>query len=86
MKMHKQPAELYDLEKDYGETTDVAQRHPEVVERLEQTLRDHVVRISQDRRPAGKAVNPKPLLEDPKGVLSLAEFLDREGEKVYGQQ
>ena len=86
VKKHKQPAELYDLEKDYGETTDVAQRHPEVVERLEQALRDHLVRISQNRRPAGKAANPRPLLTDPSGVPSLAELLGREGEKVYGQK
>lgn len=86
VKMHKQPAQLYDLETDYGERNDVAQENPEIVERLEEALREHVVRISQDRRPPGKAANPKPLLSDPTGVPSLADYLGRDVEKVYGEK
>jgi arylsulfatase A-like enzyme len=84
VKMRKQKAQLYNLEKDYGETTDVARQNPELVKKLEKALVDHAVNVSQDRRPAGKAANPKYLLTDTTGVPTLAQYLDREGEEVYG--
>lgn len=76
-------AELYNLEKDYGETNDLAQQHPELVESMKKMLKEHMLKISQAKRPAGKASTAKYLLTDPTGLPTLAELLGREGEKVY---
>ena len=35
---NSQPTQLYDLETDLGETTNIADRHPEIIERLKETL------------------------------------------------
>ncbi len=60
------PAELYDLEKDTGETTNVAAAHPEVVRRLtalaekaRQDLGD-VGRTGRGQRPVGRFAHPTP--------------------------
>jgi len=37
------PLELYDLLKDIGETRDVAQQHPDVVSRIEQSIKEAYV-------------------------------------------
>ena len=62
-------AELYDLETDVGETTNVANRHPEVVERLGELARraredlGDVGREGKGQRPAGMVKNPTPRLK-----------------------
>jgi arylsulfatase A-like enzyme len=84
LKMSKTKSALFDLQEDFGETTDVSADQPEMVERLEKTLRAHQIALSKDRRPAGKASTAKPLLSDPTGLPTLAERLGRRGEKVYG--
>lgn len=61
--------ELYNLDRDIGETTNVADKNPEVVKRLQ----EHVARMDGDLgiskngpgvRPCGKVDNPKPLVKD----------------------
>jgi len=61
--------ELYNLDSDIGETSNVADKNPEVVKRLQ----DHIARMDEDLgvsrigpgvRPCGKVANPKPLLKD----------------------
>jgi len=60
------PARLYDLETDVGETTNVAPRHPETVQRLltltEKAREDlgDVDREGKHQRPAGFVAQPKP--------------------------
>jgi len=62
------PLALYDLEADIGETTDVADQHPDVVKHLlalaEEAREDlgDVGREGKNQRPAGWVENPKPLL------------------------
>lgn len=58
---------LYHLEKDLGETTDVASEHPDVIERL----RRHVARMDADLggRGVGPGVRPPGRVEDPKPLL-----------------
>lgn len=62
------PLQLYDLEDDIGETTNVADKHPDVVKRLltlaERAREDlgDIDRKGKNQRPAGWVDNPKPLL------------------------
>ncbi len=51
--------QLYDLSSDLGETKNVAEDHPDVVERLAKAYKAHVDDIKKNRRPAG-TVNAKP--------------------------
>ena len=59
---------LYDLDADTGETTDVAAKHPDVVQRLlalVERAREELgdgEQVGKGQRPAGRAENPKPLL------------------------
>jgi arylsulfatase A-like enzyme len=61
------PLRLYDLETDIGETTDMADRYPEVVSRLlalAEKARDDLGdtgRQGRHQRPAGMVANPRPL-------------------------
>ncbi len=61
-------ARLYDLDKDVGETTDLAAQHPAVVKRLQEQIAamDKDLGIKGDKAPgvraAGQVANPKPLL------------------------
>ena len=61
--------ELYDLQEDIGETVNIADRHPDVVQRLMRAVEEaradlgdaHVGAAGANRRPAGCVANPKPL-------------------------
>lgn len=65
-------AALYDLEKDLGETTNVAPKHPDVVRRLtslaEKAREDlgDVDRSGKGQRPVGRFANPTPRVLSPK--------------------
>jgi arylsulfatase A len=66
------PLQLYDLQADIGETNNVADKHPDVVERIlalaekaRQDLGD-VNRPGKGQRPAGWVENPRPLLLESK--------------------
>ncbi len=62
------PLQLYDLEGDIGETTNVAGQHPEIVQRLMKLARRAKLDLGDtgipglNTRPAGWVVSPKPLL------------------------
>jgi arylsulfatase A-like enzyme len=62
------PLQLYDLQDDIGETTNVADKHPDVVKRLlalaEKAREDlgDTDRKGKNQRPAGWVDNPKPML------------------------
>ena len=55
------PAQLYDLEKDIGEKTNLIDSNPEVVERLVQHLKTFAKDIADNSRPAAFVEHPKPL-------------------------
>ncbi|MDB4676998.1 sulfatase [bacterium] len=64
-----QPAELYNLEEDIGETTDLAAQHPDIVKRLRglaeearSDLGDGKIQ-GKNQRPAGFIENPKALTD-----------------------
>jgi arylsulfatase A len=46
--------ELYDLSRDLSETTNVADKHPEVVKRLHAAYQAHLEDLKKNRRPAGQ--------------------------------
>jgi hypothetical protein len=60
---------LYDLERDIGEQSDLAQAHPDVVERLQglldacrKDIGDAVTGVTgENKRPAGRVANPDTL-------------------------
>ena len=47
--------ELFDLENDVGETTNVDEEHPDVVKRLKRRMKEFDRRMQEEARPAGKA-------------------------------
>ena len=64
---------LYNLDKDIGETTNVADKHPEVVEKLQALAgkderRDRRHRRPKARRPAGIVANPQAAVPDRRGA------------------
>lgn len=80
--------ELYDLAADAGETANVADRHPEVVQALRAKIEACREDLGDERlgvkgkncRPAGKAADPKPLTEyDPNHpyIIALYDLKDR---------
>lgn len=55
------PTQLFDLDKDVGEETNLLKSEPEVVKRLTGYLKDFEKEIAIDHRPAAFVENPKPL-------------------------
>jgi len=55
------PTQLYDLENDIGEKTNVIKSHPEVVQRLNGHLKAFAIDIAENSRSAAFVDNPKPL-------------------------
>jgi arylsulfatase A len=53
------PVQLYDTVSDIGETTNVAAKHPEVVERLQAAYDAHVAEIKANQRPTAQLVRPE---------------------------
>lgn len=52
------PVQLYDTVTDIGERTNVAQQHPELVEKLKAAYEHHVADIKATRRPTATLVRP----------------------------
>ncbi len=46
--------QLYNLDTDISETRNVAEEHPEIVQRLKQLVEEHQQEIAKNRRPVGK--------------------------------
>ncbi len=65
--------ELYDLDADIGETTDVAAAHPALVKELRALLADHAAEIAANRRPAAQAETARPLIAEPGSLPKLRE-------------
>jgi arylsulfatase A-like enzyme len=57
--------QLYNLNEDIGETTDVAAAHPEIVKRLTGYMDEFEAEITKNARPVGVAKNPRTLLPRP---------------------
>lgn len=51
--------ELYDLVEDIGETTNVAEAHPDVVLEMRQLIRDHRAKMQRVRRPPARSSLPR---------------------------
>lgn len=52
----KAPVQLYDTVADIGETTNLAEAHPEVVQRLQAAYDAHVKEIEKNRRPTAELI------------------------------
>ena len=66
--------ELYDLEQDIGEKTDLADKEPARVKAMLALLDAHTAEIKKNTRPAGLAPNPKPILPVASGIPTLLEY------------
>ncbi len=55
------PTQLYDLESDIGEKTNIIKSHPEVVKKLNGHLKSFAADIADNSRPAAFVANAKPL-------------------------
>jgi arylsulfatase A len=75
--------ELYDLDADPTETTNIIKQHPEIAQELEQALAVKNKEALENQRPKGVMNTSGPILEDPGGLPSLAEYLGRTNEAVY---
>jgi len=66
--------ELYDLDNDISEKTNLAAQEPARVKAMMAVLDEHVVEVKKNSRPAGFVQNPKPILPNPTGIPTLAEY------------
>ena len=73
-----EPAELYDLAADPGESVDVAAGHPGAVERLRRVAEAHAAELSPGGpgcRPVGRVADARPLTRfDPTHPYFAAEY------------
>ena len=53
----KKTTELYDLEADIGEKNNLANTHPQIVQRLTRTMEEFDRQLKTNARPPGKVVN-----------------------------
>ncbi len=67
--------ELYNLETDLGEKTDLSKQNPEKLQELIVLLDAHILDLNQNHRPAAFVENPKPLMTKTDNVPTLAEYL-----------
>lgn len=67
--------ELYNLENDLGETTNVAAAKPKIVRKLSAMLRRHNARVASNTRPAGFAKDARPILTDVGALPTLTEYM-----------
>ena len=68
---------LFDLSTDIGERNNLANKHPEKVTTLRKLLAAHKQRVTSQRRPAGMGENPRPILEAPVKLPTLAEYMGK---------
>ena len=68
-------SELYNLKDDLGERNNLATKHPDIVNELEELLIAHVERIEADTRPAAFVEDSKPILTEPGDLPRLRELV-----------
>ena len=71
--------ELYNLDEDIGEKNNIAEKYPEIVNKLNKLLESHVKEIELNQRKAGFTKNPKVLLthEEAKKLPTLHELRNK---------
>jgi len=75
VQLPKDKSELYNLEADLGETKDLSDQFPDLVNELKSLLEQHAAVLKKNRRPAAFVQDPKPLLPSSAGVPTLREYL-----------
>ena len=70
----EQVCELYDLDADLGETTDVSEKYPEIVARLEQRAQEYAAKLGDEIRGVkGGEIRPCLCVENPKTLTEYDE-------------
>ena len=67
--------ELYDLEQDLSEKTNLAGKHPGILKELKALLDAHAARIASDTRPAAFVEHAKPIISKPGDLPRLREYM-----------
>ena len=76
--------ELYNLEEDLGEKTNLASSNKEKLEELKALLAAHAKKLETDQRPAAFVENPKPLSTE--GVPTLQKYMGIEDFEVFPER
>ena len=71
----RRKAELYDLEQDLGEKTNLAAKYPGILKELKALLDAHAARIASDTRPAAFVEDAKPIISKPGDLPRLREYM-----------
>ena len=67
--------ELYDLESDLGEKTNLAAKRPGILRELKALLGAHATRITEDTRPAAFVDQARPIISKPGNLPRLREYM-----------
>ena len=67
--------ELYDLESDLGEKTNLAAKRPGILRELKALLGAHATRITEDTRPAAFVDQARPIISKPGNLPHLREYM-----------
>ena len=72
--------QLFDLEKDIGEKTNVASDHPEVLKKLSARNKEWVAMMQREARPHAKMPDPSPLImeKEANALPRLEDWLKKE--------
>ena len=77
--------ELYNLEADIGEKTNLLKKHPQQAKQLGELLDAHARDLAQDTRPAGFVTTAQPIISRPGELPRLRELLKMPGVKAAGR-
>ncbi|MCH7228131.1 sulfatase-like hydrolase/transferase [Haloferula sp. A504] len=69
--------ELYDLAANPGETNDLADQHPDLVEELRELLAAHAKQIAAVTRPAAFVEDARPILTEPGDLPRLRDYVKK---------
>jgi len=77
--------ELYDLDTDIGEKTNLAKQHPDIVKDLDSLLTAHAERIAADTRPAAFVEDAKPIISEPGSLPRLRDYMGKPKTKAANE-
>jgi arylsulfatase A-like enzyme len=77
-------SQLFNLSEDLGERNNVAKEHPELVQELEELLKEHADRVAADTRPAAFVEDAKPILTEVGDLPKLRDYIGKPATTATG--